>query len=98
MWRRLLLLVFFFLNDPCKHNRSSTTITSEEMRSLLKKRVQIARLRGQINTAIKETEAIDNEVQNLTSEIQEMEATCAGFLPLDCCYDQVYESQICHVE
>ena len=75
-----------FENDPCKDDLSSIiTATSEEMRSLLKKRVEISGLRGQLNAAIKEAEALDNEVQNLTSEIQEMEATCAGFLPLDCC-------------
>lgn len=83
-----------FEDDPCKEELSSTiTTTSGQIRSLLKKKLQIAGLRGQLNTTRREAEELDNEVRNLTTEIQQMEPTCAGFLPLDC--SQVYESQIC---
>ena len=78
-----------FENAPCKEDlNSKITTTSERKRSLREKRGEIEGLRGQLSIAIEEGNVLENRVKNLTTEIEEMEATCPGFLPEDCC--QVY--------
>lgn len=75
-----------FENAPCKEDlNSKITTTSERKRSLREKRGEIEGLRGQLSIAIREGNVLENRVKNLTAEIEEMEATCPGFLPLDCC-------------
>ena len=72
--------------DPCKEELNTLLTNTSERKHILKsKRIQIDSYIRILDVETEEAEALENEIQNLTAEIQEMEATCPGFLPLDCC-------------
>ena len=75
-----------FENDPCKEELNTLLTNTSESKHILKyKTKKIESYRSILEVETEEAEALKNEIQNLTAEIQEMEATCTGFLPLDCC-------------
>ena len=73
-------------SDPCNEELNTLLTNTSERKHILKtKRIQIDSYIRILEVETEEAEALENEIQNLTAKIQEMEATCPGFLPLDCC-------------
>ena len=85
-----------FENDPCEEELNILITNSSERKHTLKtKRSTIAWYREELEILIEEEEEIENEVQNLTIQIQVIEDTCPGFLPLDCCQVGVNYTDSC---
>ena len=74
-----------FENEACTNLSTIIATTSERMDSLKKKRMEIEELREDLKTAIDVEKALENEVPNLTVQIQEIQDTCTDFVPQDCC-------------
>ena len=75
-----------FENDPCVEElKILITNTSERKHILKTTRGRIAWYREELQILIEQEVEIENEVQNLTIQIQVIEDTCPDFLPLDCC-------------
>ena len=75
-----------FENDPCKEELNTLlTNTSERMHILTTTKIQIKSHKSILEVETEEAEVLENGVKNLMAKIQDMEATCPGFLPLDCC-------------
>ena len=75
-----------FENDPCKEDLNTLITTTFERKRRLKETESSIEVETRwLNEYLEEAAGLRNEVQNLTAQIEEMEGTCTGFVPQDCC-------------
>lgn len=79
-----------FEDNRCKEELNTLLINTSQRKHMLKcKRTQIREYIILLKAEYEEARTLRSEVQNLTTQIQEMKDTCTGFVPQDCC--QVYQ-------